>query len=60
VDPLNPTAIAGAILRLMRNPVEAREMGVRGRQAVIDTYNWEHERVKLAGLYDRLSRKKRR
>ncbi len=60
VDPLNPTAIAGAILRLMRNPDEAREMGARGRQSVIDTYNWEREQVKLAGLYDRLSQKKRR
>ena len=42
---------AGAIKRLLDNPVEAAEMGRRGRRAVEDTYNWEKEKVHFLEVY---------
>lgn len=54
VDPLDPQAIADAILYLIEHPDEARKMGRRGRQAVEANYNWEREAKKLTDLYERL------
>lgn len=41
VDATDPEAVAGAVERLLRLPEEARHMGARGRQAFVETYNWE-------------------
>ena len=51
VDPLDPTAIARAIDFLFDNPVNADEMGRRGRQAVESELNWERQADKLVALY---------
>jgi glycosyltransferase involved in cell wall biosynthesis len=51
VDPMDPPAIAAAIRRLLENPVEAREMGRRGKCAVEERYNWESEARRLVELY---------
>ncbi|MCY1522537.1 Glycosyl transferases group 1 [compost metagenome] len=51
VDPANPTEIAEAIDYLFTHQAEAREMGARGRAAVLDKYNWDGEGVKLLSLY---------
>jgi glycosyltransferase involved in cell wall biosynthesis len=56
VDPLDVDAIAEAIHYLLTHPFEAKEMGVRGQQAVRDTYNWGVEAERLLSLYGRLTR----
>lgn len=54
VDPLDPTAIAEAINRILEHPDEATEMGRRGRAAVESQFNWQQEHTKLVCAYDRL------
>lgn len=54
VDPQDPQAIADAIEYLITHPKEAAEMGQRGRQAVLDKYNWTIEQAKVVQLYDEL------
>jgi glycosyltransferase involved in cell wall biosynthesis len=34
-------AIAGATARIVADPVEAREMGLRGREAVVARFSWQ-------------------
>lgn len=51
VDPEDESAIAGAMQWILDNPEEAAAMGARGRQAVLDTYNWESEAETLLDLY---------
>jgi glycosyltransferase involved in cell wall biosynthesis len=51
IDPLDPTAIAAAIDRLVANPREAQRMGENGRKAVLDRYNWPVEEEKLLAFY---------
>jgi glycosyltransferase involved in cell wall biosynthesis len=55
VDPLSPRQIADAIEFLGTHPEEARAMGERGRMAVRNRYNWQHEEQSLLGMYQRLS-----
>jgi len=54
VDPLNPQEIADAIIKLLENPQEAKQMGLNGRKAVVEKYSWETESENLISLYDRL------
>jgi hypothetical protein len=54
VDPLDPAAIAGAIRRLLADPVEAEAMGRRGRTAIVDRFAWHTEEAKLLNLYSHL------
>jgi glycosyltransferase involved in cell wall biosynthesis len=54
VDPTDPQEIAAAIDHLYENPALRKEMGQRGRQAVLDRYNWEHEEQKLLAVYERV------
>lgn len=53
VDPANPQAIATAIDWIVRHPIEAREMGSRGKDAVLDKYNWRSEGLLLLDLYSK-------
>ena len=52
VDPLNPEEIAAAIEYVLTHPVEAEQMGRRGRQAVQEQYNWANEEKKLLRFYN--------
>lgn len=52
VDPLDPVAIANAIDYLVTHPDEARRMGVNGRKAVNERYNWAIEEKKLFAFYE--------
>ena len=52
VDPTDPSAISRCIEYLLTHPAEAEEMGRRGRQAVLDRYNWEAEGRKLVDMYE--------
>ena len=54
VEPSNPEAVAEGIRWLLEHPNEAREMGRRGRKAVLEKYNWDKESEKLLGLYQKL------
>ena len=51
VNPENPKEIADAINYLKANPNIAKKMGLNGRNAVINTFNWETEQQKLVSFY---------
>lgn len=51
VDPLDTVAISHAMRWVVDHPVEARAMGARGRNAVVEEFNWESEVGKLDTLY---------
>lgn len=55
VDSADPSSIAEAIDRLARDRALVREMGRRGREAVVDRYNWEAEARKLTSMYEGLA-----
>ena len=54
VNPLDPKEIADAIIWLMDNPKEAEKMGLRGRIAVKERYNWHNEEKKMLEFYAKL------
>jgi len=54
VNPLDPKEIADAIIWLLNNQKEAERMGLRGRRAVEERYNWGREEEKLLQLYSEL------
>lgn len=54
VDPFSPGAIAASIRQILDKPGEAEAMGRRGREAVLQRYNWENESKKLLALYSRI------
>jgi glycosyltransferase involved in cell wall biosynthesis len=54
VNPKKPEEIAKAIDWLIDNDEEAQKMGQRGREAVVENYNWATEEKKLLSLYDSL------
>ena len=56
VDPADPEAIAAAIREILADPNRAQCMGERGRQAVVQKYNWGIEEQKLFALYRSLER----
>lgn len=54
VDPLDAQAIADAIDMLATNLPLAERMGKNGQRAVVESYNWKVEEVKLVSLYSKL------
>lgn len=54
VDPENPQQMAEAIDYLLKNPEEARRMGMNGRKAVEQEFNWSTQEEKLLALYKEL------
>lgn len=54
VDPENSQEIADAINFLVTHPKKAQEMGINGRRAVEEKYNWHSEEKKLITLYNNL------
>ncbi len=51
VDPTDPRGIASAIRYLHERPDLRKEMGLNGRRAVVEKYNWQVESQSLIGLY---------
>jgi glycosyltransferase involved in cell wall biosynthesis len=51
VDPEDPAAAAAAVLWLHEHPEEARAMGLRGRRAVAEKFNWASQARRLVELY---------
>ncbi len=54
VDPLNVEEIANAIMWILENPDQARQMGENGRKVIEMKYNWEQEGNKLINVYREL------
>lgn len=54
VDPDDANDIARAVQWVLRNPSEARAMGLRGRSLALRKYSWQTEAKKLVGLYGNL------
>jgi glycosyltransferase involved in cell wall biosynthesis len=54
VDPLDPVAIATALVWLLQHPSEAEQMGRNGQRAVTERFNWESESERLIGAYTEL------
>ena len=53
VDPMDSDAITRAMQWILDNPKEAAAMGQRGRQAVLEKYNWDIEARKLLDITGR-------
>ncbi|MCH7786165.1 MAG: glycosyltransferase, partial [Chloroflexi bacterium] len=53
VDTTDTTEIAAAIIDLLENTNKAEKMGMLGRKAVCERYNWEVEGQKLLKAYER-------
>lgn len=41
-DGLDPASVAGAVISLLDDPIRAKAMGKRGRQWIIDEWEWRH------------------
>ena len=54
VTPGNIDEITSAIKYLKSNPEKAYEMGMNGRKAIREKFNWELEEKKLIDLYKSL------
>jgi glycosyltransferase involved in cell wall biosynthesis len=54
VDPFDCKAIAQAMRWILEHPLEAEEMGKRGRKIIEESYNWEIESKSLLTLYKTL------
>jgi glycosyltransferase involved in cell wall biosynthesis len=54
VDPASPEQMAEAMKYLYENPSERRRMGINGRKAILEEYNWEKEAQKLLNIYSRI------
>jgi glycosyltransferase involved in cell wall biosynthesis len=48
------SGFAGAILELLGDPERSREMGLAGRQRILERHSWRKSAEKLVALYDRL------
>ena len=54
VDTTDSNAIVEAIAYLLEHPETAKEMGMQGRRAIEEKYNWEIESTKLLQVYDQV------
>jgi len=51
VDPKDPQAVADAIVGVINDAKNCEIMGQKGREVVLNQYNWEIEEAKLINLY---------
>ena len=56
VDPRSVEELVRAMQWVMTHPIEAEQMGQRGRTAVLTRYGWESQFTKLIELYNDLRR----
>lgn len=52
VDPLDIEKISDACLQLLDNPEQSKAMGLQGRKAIEEKYNWSIEEKKLIEVYE--------
>jgi phosphatidylinositol alpha-1,6-mannosyltransferase len=50
-DGLDPASVADALISLLDDPLRAKEMGKRGRQWIIDEWEWRHWSQRFNGLF---------
>ena len=50
-DGLDPSSVARSVVALLDDPVRAKEMGKRGRQWIIDEWEWRHWSKKFNELF---------
>jgi glycosyltransferase involved in cell wall biosynthesis len=55
IDPLQPSQAVERIEKWWREPISARQAGENGRQAILNTYNWEHLVGQVDSLYHSLA-----
>jgi phosphatidylinositol alpha-1,6-mannosyltransferase len=51
VDGRNPDEVSQAIVRLLNDPLMGKKMGERGRQWIIDEWEWRHWSEKFNSLF---------
>jgi len=56
VKPNDPAMAADAMRHMAAHPQECMQMGINGRKAVEEKYNWKKEGEKLLKVYDELTR----
>ncbi len=54
VDESDPQSIAAGMRQLLEDPTGAFDMGRRGHEAVLSTYNWAPEGARLVAVYDEI------
>ena len=54
VNPLDVVEISKAIENLMKDLEKVKKMGMNGKQAIKEKYNWENEEKKLIELYKKV------
>lgn len=54
INPERPQSIAKAILTLLEDPEQVRELGESGKEAFAEKYNWDIEEKKLLAFYKKL------
>ncbi|MCF6273412.1 MAG: glycosyltransferase family 4 protein [Rhodobacteraceae bacterium] len=56
VDPQDPEAIAAAMEKILSDPQAAEKMGLLGKKAVEEKFNWEVEADELVKVYHKILR----
>jgi len=51
VDGRNPSSVASAVIKLLEDPQAAQEMGKKGRQWIIEEWEWRHWSKKFNELF---------
>ena len=54
VEPLDPSAIAGALEKIWSAPEMAREMGQRGRRRVEKLFSWEKVSMDIEKVFNEI------
>ena len=54
VDPTDINKVAQTLDHLASNPALRLQLGQQGRQAVLETYNWQTEKKKLVAMYEEI------
>ena len=54
-DPEDPDAVAEAMIELLEDPERRAEFAENGHRAALEQFNWDVQRERLVGLYDRLT-----
>ncbi len=55
IEPANPSAIAGSVVKLLKNPVEAKRIANAGRAEVERKFTADAMARKIEGVYDEVS-----